>query len=418
MNVIPTSAHRYCCHDFRCHDFRSGFITVTRKNVPALLGGLFLALLQLSLADAATEQKPDIFPPPQTDFSRYIDESQVYIARHQMQHRSEVSVNINSPFEISAQKDVPYRGRFLLIHGLNDSPFVWSDIAQSLSSLGFDVRAILLQGSGTTPRAMLDISYRDWLQDVRQHLANWESDDTPIYLGGFSLGGVLATILALENPSVDGLLLISPAYHSKLNHLLRWSWLYQRFNPWMFGGMIIEDNPAKYNSIPINSVTQYFNTSRYLKHQWRRRKLQIPVVMIATSNDSVVDVDYMRSIYRNRFKSEQKRFILYTNDTSIESKETELHRSSKHLQRRILNQSHQSLINNASNPLFGESRGVLVCNGNKPEIFFGCLRSSQHWYGAQHTPSPDGVAVARTTYNPDYDFIVDQIDAILQPASE
>jgi len=164
----------------------------------------------------------------------------------------------------------------------------------------------------------------------------------------------------------------------------------------MFGGMIIEDNPAKYNSIPINSVTQYFNTSRYLKHQWRRRKLQIPVVMIATSNDSVVDVDYMRSIYRNRFKSEQKRFILYTNDTSIESKETEL----------------------ASNPLFGESRGVLVCNGNKPEIFFGCLRSSQHWYGAQHTPSPDGVAVARTTYNPDYDFIVDQIDAILQPASE
>ena len=88
------------------------------------------------------------------------------------------------------------------------------------------------------------------------------------------------------------------------------------------------------------------------------------------------------------------------------------------MERRILNQSHQSLVNNVSNPLFGESRGVLVCNGNVPEIFFGCLRSSQHWYGAQHTPSPDGVAVARTTYNPDYDFIVEQIDAILRPASE
>lgn len=383
-----------------------------------MFGILFVALLQLSQASAATRQGSNVFPVPQADFARYIDESKVYIARHQMQHRTEYSVDINSPFEISAQKDVPYRGRFLLIHGLNDSPFVWSDIAQSLSSLGFDVRAILLEGSGTTPKAMLDVSYRDWLQDAQQHLANWDSDDTPIYLGGFSLGGVLATILALENPSVDGLLLISPAYHSKLNRLLRWSWLYQKFNPWVFGGMIIEDNPAKYNSIPINSVTQYFNASRYLKFNWRRRQLQIPVIMVATSSDSVVDVDYMRSIYRTRFKSDQRRFILYTNDTSIESKETELHRGSKHMERRILNQSHQSLVNNVSNPLFGESRGVLVCNGNVPEIFFGCLRSSQHWYGAQHTPSPDGVAVARTTYNPDYDFIVEQIDAILRPASE
>jgi len=334
-----------------------------------LFGILFVALLQLLQASAATQQGSDVFPVPQIDFARYIDESKVYIARHQMQHRTEYSVDINSPFEISAQKDVPYRGRFLLIHGLNDSPFVWSDIAQSLSSLGFDVRAILLQGSGTTPKAMLDVSHRDWLQD-------------------------------------------------KLNRLLRWSWLYQKFKPWVFGGMIIEDNPAKYNSIPINSVTQYFNASRYLKFNWRRRQLQIPVVMVATSNDSVVDVDYMRSIYRKRFKSDQRRFILYTNDTSIESKETELHRGSKHMDRRILNQSHQSLVNNVSNPLFGESRGVLVCNGNVPEIFFGCLRSTQHWYGAQHTPSPDGVAVARTTYNPDYDFIVDQIDAILRPASE
>ena len=409
MNVTP----RFFRCGIRCDYIRGRF------NIDsALFCVLFFSLLQLSHANAATRQGDDVFPPPQRDFADYIGESKAYIERHQMQHRSQFSVEINSPFEITAQKDVTYRGRFLLIHGLNDSPFVWNDIAQSLSSLGFDVRAILLEGSGTTPKAMLDVSYRDWLQDARAHLQNWDTDDIPIYLGGFSLGGVLATILALENPSVDGLLLISPAYHSKLNRLLRWSWLYQKFKPWVFGGMIIEDNPAKYNSIPINSVTQYFNTTRYLKHRWRRRKLQIPVVMVATSDDSVIDVDFMRSIYRNRFKHDQKRFILYTNDTSIESKETELHRSSKYLQRRILNQSHQSLVNNISNPLFGESRGVLVCNGNTPDVFFGCLRSSQHWYGAQHTPSPDGIAVARTTYNPDYEFIVNQIDAILRPASE
>ncbi len=45
-------------------------------------------------------------------------------------------------------------------------------------------------------------------------------------------------------------------------------------------------------------------------------------------------------------------------------------------------------------------------------IFMACLNSQQHWYGAQHTPSPDGVAVARTTYNPVFDTVVDLFEQV------
>ena len=136
----------------------------------------------------------------------------------------------------------------------------------------------------------------------------------------------------------------------------------------------------------------------------------MPVILVATAQDSVIDVDYSRAVYRRRMANSDSRFILYTNDTSIGSRATEIHRPSRHLDLRILNQSHLSLINHSDNPLFGRTRTILVCNGNTPDVFFGCLRSDAHWFGAQHTPSPDGVAVARTTYNPDYDFLVDQID--------
>jgi len=369
---------------------------------------------QIASAQSALPGLQDDFPEPQNDYDLYIEDARGHISRFQMSGREDEDIEINLPFQLKASPDAEYRGRFLLFHGLNDSPYVWRDMAESLAGLGFDVRAILLPGSGTTPVAMLDVSFRDWLQASRQHLANWYEPDVPIFLGGFSLGGVIATILALEEPGIDGLLLVSPAYHSKLNHLLRWSWIYQRRNSWLFGGMIIEDNPAKYNSITINSGTQYYNTTRYLKKRWGRKKLSMPVVMVATADDSVIDIDYMRSIYRKRFTSEQRRFVLYTNDTSIMMAGSEVHRRSANLDLRILNQSHLSLINHPDNPLFGRSRRILVCNGNEPQIFFSCLRAQEHWFGAQHTPSPDGVDVARTTYNPDFDFIIDQIDEVLR----
>ena len=399
----------------RMHNLNRVLLRVfLRLKLRCLATIVLLLSSQLTLAQSALPGLQADFPEPQKDYGLYIEDARGHISRFQMSGREDEAIEINLPFELKASSAAEYRGRFLLFHGLNDSPYVWRDMAESLSGLGFDVRAILLPGSGTTPVAMLDVSFRDWLRASREHLANWYEPDVPMFLGGFSLGGVIATILALEEPGIDGLFLVSPAYHSKLNHLLRWSWIYQRRHSWLFGGMIIEDNPAKYNSITINSGTQYYNTSRYLKRRWGGKKLSMPVVMVATADDSVIDIDYMRSIYRKRFTNDQRRFVLYTNDTSIMMAGTEVHRRSANPDLRILNQSHLSLINHTDNPLFGRSRRILVCNGNEPQIFFSCLRAQEHWFGAQHTPSPDGVDVARTTYNPDYDFIIDQIDEVLR----
>lgn len=370
------------------------------------------ALVFLSTTTSADEQF-DGFPAPQADFQAHIDEVEDYLLKTQMDQRTASDVKYNLPFELSAQKDAPYRGKFMLFHGLNDSPYVWSDIAPELTKRGFDVRAILLPGHGNTPEAQLDMSYTRWVKSARDHIKFWAVDDKPLYLGGFSLGGVIATAMSIERGDVEGLLLFSPAYKSSMNHLLRWSSIYSFFKPWIFGGMIIEDNPTKYNSIPVNGATQYYKTTKFLKRIWGRTQLPMPMLMVASTDDSVVDVEHLTGVFKRRFTSEKKQLLLYSNDGSVHPDKNISTRVSAYPKQRILNQSHQSVLMSEDNPLFGRNGSILVCNGNDWETFSGCLYSEEdHWFGAQHTPSPDGVPVARVTYNPDFNTVLEMFDEV------
>lgn len=380
---------------------------------------ILFVLIVLSLSTAhsvlAADENVD-FPEPQADFSAHILAVEQYLLDKQMNQRATTDVQYNLPFEQKADPAVQYRGKFLLVHGLNDSPYVFSDVAPELVKRGFDVRAILLPGHGSTPKAQLNISATSWIDATRQHMRLWRrSDKEPIYLGGFSMGAVLATTLALEEKNIAGLLVFSPAYRSTMNNMLRWASIYSRFKPWVFGGMIIEDNPTKYNSIPINGAAQYYELSKNLKNSWGNKKLSMPVLVVASVDDSVVDIDFVSKIFANKFDAESKNLILYSSSVNTGSAANVEYRNSAYPKLRIINQSHQGVIMAPENPLFGKDGSVLVCNGNDWPTFSGCLYSTEsHWFGAQHTLSPDKVPVARTTYNPDFAHVFDAFDAVFR----
>lgn len=375
-------------------------------------------LLLLCLASLAWADENDIlsgFPPPQEDFQAHMDEVRRYLLQTQLPQRQPSDVDYNVPFELTADPEVAYQGRYLLIHGLNDSPAVWRDVGRELARRGYDVRAILLPGHGNTPEAQLHVTFEMWLNAARQQLEYWQTDDEPIFIGGFSLGGVIATILAMEYDGVDGLLLFSPAFHSSRSHLLRWASLVSYFKPWVFGGMIIEDNPTKYNSIPINAAAQYYKGTKYLGSLWRGQQLTMPVLMVASRDDSVVSIDRLRRIFSRHFSSPRKRLILYAHG-DMEAGAEEIVRESAYPDYRILNQSHMSLLISPDNELFGREGRQLVCNGNEWAVFSACLyyTKGERWKGAEGTASPDGLPVARTTFNPDFEFIMQQYDEIFR----
>ncbi|MFK8082021.1 MAG: alpha/beta hydrolase [Granulosicoccus sp.] len=354
-------------------------------------------------------------------FSLYRSSVDQWLEKRSMRHRSPEVRALNLPFEIKANPDAPYRGRYLLFHGLNDSPYVWQPLASELAKRGFDVRAILFDGHGSSPQDMLDVRWEWWLESAREHLAFWREDNVPMFLGGFSMGAVIATWLALDNPEIDGLLLISPAFKSRLNRYLRWSGLYARFRPWVFGGMIREDNPIKYNSVPVNSGWQYFQLTQGLKRRWSRKDhLDMPALMVMTEDDSVVSAAYTKKLFTRRFTASGSRLLSYSADPmgfaalkASDGDERMVYRSSFFPEKRILNQSHLGLMYPPDNVLFGERSEILVCNGNEYAVFSACVGSSRHWYGAQHTPSPDDVPVARTTYNADWHAMLELMDEVL-----
>lgn len=372
-----------------------------------------------SYAETETETETDgfqldDFPPPNENFETHRTQVREYILATQMYQRSESDAEYNLPFELKANKDAPYRGKFLLIHGLNDSPYLWKDMAGELATRGYDVRAILLPGHGNTPEAQLNISYRSWVTAARDHMQLYLDPKENFYIGGFSLGGVIATLLATESDEVDGLLLFSPAFRSQIHHLLRFAGLYSILEPWAFSGMILEDNPVKYNSIPINNGSQYFKTTQALKRRWPLRRLNIPVLVVASINDSVVNIEHMEKSYNRGFTA-KKHMIVYDNERAGETDpETGIeYRSGLFEEGRLLNQSHQSVLIAPDNPIYGREGTILVCNGKEYTDFKACLDyQGKHWYAAQHTPSPDGVPVARTTYNPDFDYVLTQFDRI------
>ena len=82
------------------------------------------------------------FPAIESTFDQYISDVYTHIKPKSLP-RTDDEIRLNLPFQLTANTQVPYRGRFLLFHGLNDSPYIWRDIAAEIATRGFDVRAIL-----------------------------------------------------------------------------------------------------------------------------------------------------------------------------------------------------------------------------------------------------------------------------------
>jgi len=111
------------------------------SRVPLLLVRLFifgvLSVCSLLAGCSATNaaNSAAIFTSSPEPFSEYRSELRHWLERHAMPQRNARDIELNLPFERKADPSVPYRGVYLLFHGLNDSPYVWNDLADELNPL-------------------------------------------------------------------------------------------------------------------------------------------------------------------------------------------------------------------------------------------------------------------------------------------
>jgi carboxylesterase len=101
----------------------------------------------------------------------------------------------------------------LVVHGYTGTPQSVRPWADHFAAQGWTVRLPLLPGHGQTWQAMNGTTWQDWYAEVEAAFDDLRSRCDRVFVAGLSMGGLLATKLALEQgPRVAGLLLVNPIY--------------------------------------------------------------------------------------------------------------------------------------------------------------------------------------------------------------
>ncbi|MCB1204766.1 MAG: alpha/beta fold hydrolase, partial [Verrucomicrobiae bacterium] len=139
-----------------------------------------------------------------------------------------------------------------------------------LRSEGAHIIGLRLPGHGTAPSGLIEFKREDMEAAVRLAMIHLHEEigDRPLYLAGYSNGGALAVLYALEClengplPKVSGIVLVSPAigvtpaaafavWQGRIGH-----WLGLEKLAW--NSISAEYDPYKYNSFAVNAGDQVY----------------------------------------------------------------------------------------------------------------------------------------------------------------
>ena len=364
------------------------------------------------------------------DFDDYVQQTRERLERHKVYmdpHRTDIELAAATPFErkpvagcASAASPRPSRG-ILLLHGLSDMPLAMRDLAEAFAARCFVVRAMLLPGHGTRAGDLLDVTRGDWLGAMRFGLETLKDDVDEVFVGGFSLGGLLSMHAVLEYATVRAAFLFSPALALRRAWLVRQSVWLRHVVDWLDRDP--PDDYARYEAMPVNATAETYLLTRELARLLERRRVDVPVFMALSADDPVIDVAVNRDYFEHRFSHPGSRLVVYRRDPREGSDPGDArirYRDSFLPEQRIAGFSHQSLHvapANAHYGVHGDYRSCGQASDESAEAVARCLAAPHPWrgevFGDSRAAIPGEAPVARLTYNPRFRELLAQVDEFL-----
>ncbi|MDP6443053.1 MAG: alpha/beta fold hydrolase [Pirellulaceae bacterium] len=191
----------------------------------------------------------------------------------------------------------------LFVHGINDSPACWREMAAVCAERGFHCRAMRLPGFAMPTEQYAAATREQWLAAVGGELRQLRREHTDVTLVGHSLGGAICVAYALDHPDeIDRIVLAAPAiavssersflfstarWHAIGNYLLFFTRVTE--SPFSIDARQITnaDYPFQTPFAPRSTVDETF--ALIDNNRGRGGDLQPPLMMILSKDDVVID---------------------------------------------------------------------------------------------------------------------------------
>ncbi len=218
------------------------------------------------------------------------------------------------------------RNGVLLIHGLTGTPAEMRFVAKGLHRRGYTVYAMQLAGHCGTVDELLATGWRDWTASVRDAAQHLSTQVDRLFVGGLSMGALLALNYALEQPEmVDGLALYGTTFRydgwavpaiGRLSFLLPWvvplgigtkrsftevfpyGLRDERMRQRIVGAMFGEDSSAA--GLPGNpwpSLAELYRLARHVRA--RLHQVRAPALVVHATEDDVASLRNARILLDN-----------------------------------------------------------------------------------------------------------------------
>lgn len=215
----------------------------------------------------------------------------------------------------------------LLLHGMSDSPYALSNLAQDLRGSAH-VLGLRLPGHGTLPSGLVRLEWQDMSAAVTLAVKHLKAQlgGRPLYILGFSTGAALALhhelerIVAGETPDSQAMVFLSPAIG--LAPVARGAYWQARLGEWLgleklaWNALGTEYDPFKYVSFAVNAgdmVYRLAESNRLQLNALTQAQLQSlpPILSFQSVADATVSSRSVLADLYLRLPDSRHQLVLY-----------------------------------------------------------------------------------------------------------
>jgi carboxylesterase len=198
----------------------------------------------------------------------------------------------------------------ILFHGFTATTVEVKELAEYIhEQKNFTVACPLLPGHGTNPVDLANTKFQEWVNAAETAFEAYSSTSEQIFVGGESMGGLLALYLAAKHPRIAGVMLYSPALIIpglvKANNFRHFIFSTPKRNI---------DSPTApgclpwqgYKENPLNAVVELGKLQTLVRSQLR--EIEQPTIIFQGELDKTINPVGSRIIYES-ISSRLKQFV-------------------------------------------------------------------------------------------------------------